>query len=153
MVCCPLQKNLSTPIDHKSIQLHLKSQAVTNVAMFQDNIAAIVSISLLSQLCIENLLQLWKESGYCHLIPLTTNPSSIVFKNRVVANVTIFSYDKAMILNMSQLSQVQYQNCDNCKIALWCATVFHNCHSLVVRSEARIVENWMKCHNFVQNRY
>ena len=64
-----------------------------------------------------------------------------------------FSSDTAMILNISQLSQFQYQNCDHCKIVLWCATVFHNCHSLVERSEARIVENWMKCHNFVQNRY
>ena len=59
-------------------------------------------------------------------------------------------YDTAMILNISQLSQFQYQNCDNCKIVLWCATVIHNCHSLVAISEERIVENWMKGHYFVQ---
>ena len=40
-----------------------------------------------------------------------------------------FSYDTAMILNISQLPQFQYQNRDNCKIVLWCATVFHNFHS------------------------
>ena len=50
----------------KSIQLHLKSQTVTYVAMFHDNIATIVIISQLSQLCIENLWESWKKPGYHH---------------------------------------------------------------------------------------
>ena len=56
----------------------------------------------------------------------------------------------AMILNISRF---QYLKWDKCKIVLWCATVFHNCHSLVVRGEARIAENCLKCHDFVQNWY
>ena len=55
-----------------------------------------------------------------------------------------------MILNISRF---QYLKWDKCKIVLWCATVFHNCHSLVVRGEARIAENCLKCHDFVQNWY
>ena len=35
------------PIDHKSVQLHLKRQAVTDVQLFQINIAMIVSVSQL----------------------------------------------------------------------------------------------------------
>mgnify|MGYP001800538611 CR=1 FL=1 len=45
---------------------------------------------------------------------------------------------------LTGLSQFQYQNCNNCERVLWCAAVFCQCHSLIARSEARIVENWIK---------
>ena len=32
--------------------------------------------------------------------------------------------------------QNKYPNCDNCKIGWWCATVFHNSHSYVVRQQS-----------------
>ena len=79
----------------------------------------------------------------------TDHKSSIVFKNRVVANVTIFSYDKAMILNMSQFSQVQYQNCDNREIVFWCITVFHYCH-LVYRQKLVTI---VRCHLWIGINY
>ena len=50
-------------------QFHYISKVtVTNVATFHNNIATIVSISQLSQLCIENLRQLWKKPGYRHTL-------------------------------------------------------------------------------------
>ena len=54
-----LPKIPNTPRDHKSIQLHLRSQAVKNVVIFQNKIATIVSIS-------QNLWQLWKKLWYYH---------------------------------------------------------------------------------------
>ena len=53
-----------------------------NDALIQDYIATIVSISQSSQLCIENLWQLWNKPGYHHTlsqfitVTLSTHPSS-----------------------------------------------------------------------------
>ena len=74
MVCCPHSENLGTPNDPKSIQLHIISQAVTNVAMFHYNIATIISISQLSKLCPENLWQLGKKLGYGHTLSQWPQP-------------------------------------------------------------------------------
>ena len=55
--------------------------------------------------------------------------------------------------NILQLSQFRSRKCDNCDTVLWCVTVFHYFHSLVVRTEARSVEDRMECQNFIQNWY
>ena len=57
-----------------------------------------------------------------------------------------------MILNISQLSQFNIKIATVVGQSYGVPQYFTTCHNLVVRSEARIAENCIKCHNFEQNR-